>query len=50
MQSSLNREALERKIMQVYESIELGDMKKAMRQINTLLEKGERKMHPIEKL
>jgi len=46
----LNREAFERKISQVYDSIEVGDMKKAMKQINTLLDKGEKKMHQIEKL
>lgn len=31
MQQSLNREAFERKISQVYDMIEVGDMKKAMR-------------------
>ena len=50
MQASLNREAFERKISQVYDLIEVGDMKKAMRQVNTLLEKGEKKMHQIERL
>lgn len=30
--------------------IEAGDMKKAMRQVNTLLEKNASKLHPIEKL
>jgi hypothetical protein len=50
MQASLNREAFERKISQVYDLIEVGDMKKAMRQVNSLLDKGEKKMHIIEKL
>ena len=50
MQSSLNREAFERKISQVYDLIEVGDLKKAMRQVNTLLDKGEKKMHQIERL
>lgn len=51
MQSSVpNREVFERKISQVYDMIELGDYKKAQRQVNTLLEKGEKKMHIVEKL
>ncbi len=51
MQSSvLNREAFERKISKVYDLIETGDLKQAMRQVNTLLDKGEKKMHQVEKL
>ena len=46
----LNREAFERKISQVYDLLEVGDHKKAMRTVNTLLEKGEKKMHVVEKL
>ena len=34
----------------MYDLIEVGDMKKAMRQVNTLLEKGANKMSNIEKL
>ncbi len=42
-----NREAYERKISQVYESVDLGDYKKAQRTIATLLEKAK---SPIETL
>lgn len=45
-----NREAFERKISDVYDLIELGNLKEAMRKIRTLLEKGDKKMHPIERL
>eukprot|EP00347_Sterkiella_histriomuscorum_P023059 403336110 len=50
MQSSLNVAAFERKISQVYDLIEVGDLKKAMRQVNTLLDKNSQKMHQIERL
>jgi hypothetical protein len=47
---SLNREAFERKISSVYDLIEIGDYKKAMRTVNSLIDKGGAKMHPIERL
>lgn len=46
----MNRESFERKISQVYDLIEVGDLKKAMRQVNSYLDKGDKKMHIIEKL
>ncbi len=42
MQSSFNREAFERKISQIYESLEINDFKKAMRSINTLMDKAKK--------
>lgn len=50
MQKSLNRESFERKISDVFDLIEIGNTKEAMRRIRTLLEKGEKKMHPVERL
>jgi len=47
--TQLNREAFERKISKVYDSLEAGDLKGAMRQVNGLLEKNEKKMHQIER-
>ena len=46
----LNREAFERKISEVYDLIEHGNMKDALRKVKTLIEKGEKKMHPVERL
>lgn len=50
MQQSVNREAFDRKISQVYDLIDLGDFKKALKTINSLLEKGSKKSNLIEKL
>ena len=50
MQSKLNREAFERKISEVFDLIEHGNLKEAMRRVRSLLDKGEKKMHPIERL
>lgn len=44
MQSSINREAFERKISQVYDAIEVGNLKDAMRKVNALIEKGGKKL------
>jgi hypothetical protein len=41
----LNREAFERKISDVLELIEFGNMKEALRKVKTLIEKGGNKMH-----
>ena len=45
-----NREAFERKISEVFDLIEFGNNKEANRKVKKLLEKGEKKMHPVEKL
>lgn len=48
MQQQLNREAFERKISAVYDLLEVGNLKKALKETLSLLEKP--KIHPIEKL
>ena len=48
MQQQLNREAFERKISAVYDLLEVGNLKKALKEVLTLLEKP--KLHPVEKL
>lgn len=45
-----NREAFERKVNEVYDLIEFGNLKEAMRKTRALLEKGEKKMHAVERL
>lgn len=45
-----NREAFERKINDVYDLIELGNLKEANRKVKALLDKGEKKMHPVERI
>lgn len=47
---TMNREAFERKISKIYDQIEKGDFKKAMKKATSLLEKGGKKLHPIERL
>lgn len=47
---SLNREAFERKISSIYDLIEVGNFKQAMRNVNSVLDKGAAKLHPIERL
>ena len=46
----MNREAFERKISDVLELIEFGNMKEALRKVKTLIEKGGNKMHQVERL
>jgi hypothetical protein len=46
----LNREAFERKISDVLELIEFGNMKEALRKVKTLIDKGGNKMHQVERL
>ena len=50
MQKAINREAFERKISEVFDLIELGNAKEAMRKVRGHLDKEEKKMHPIERL
>lgn len=50
MQKSLNRESFERKLTEVFDLLELGNAKEAMRKVRSHLDKGEKKMHPIERL
>ena len=46
----MNREAFERKISDVLELIEFGNMKEALRKVKTLIDKGGNKMHQVERL
>jgi len=50
MQKAVNREAFERKISEIFDLIELGNTKESMRKVRAHLDKGEKKMHPIERL
>jgi len=45
-----NREAIERKISEVFDMLELGNTKEAMRKVRTLLDKGGGPKHPVERL
>ena len=49
MQSS-NRIAFERKISEVYDHIETGELKQAMRKVNALTEKSGKSLGTVEKL
>ncbi len=50
MQKSLNRESFERKLTEVFDLLEIGNTKEAMRKVRSHIEKGEKKMHQIERL